>query len=109
MNNNMFAKAINVNPVVTHNIISGRLTKPSYELLEKILLTFDNINADWLICGRGEMFVGQSAPLRAPANTDKAAQAAAVTTIEILREQLLEVNHVNRELLKLLTTCPEIG
>lgn len=60
LNNNSFAKAIRVNPVVTFNIIEGRKTKPSFDLLQKILVTFDNINAAWLITGKGSIFVSNS-------------------------------------------------
>lgn len=98
LNNNSFAKALGVNPVVTHNIISGRQTKPSYELLEKILLTYDNINADWLMCGRGDM-------IRDKTNKNYKSLAAVTpndTAIDILKSQLTEVNHVNRELLQIL-------
>lgn len=56
LNNNSFAKAIGVNPVVTFNIIEGRKTKPSFDLLEKILFTFDNVNAYWLLKGEGAVF-----------------------------------------------------
>lgn len=56
LNNNSFAKTLNVSPTVTFNIISGRNTKPSYELLEKIVFAFDNISAEWLLRENGPMF-----------------------------------------------------
>lgn len=56
LNVNSFSVAIGVaNPVIT-NIVGGRRSKPSFDLLAKILLSFDNINADWLIIGKGSMF-----------------------------------------------------
>ena len=98
LNNNLFAKQIGVNPTVTHNIISGRRTKPSSDLLEKILLSFDNINAEWLVCGKGSMW---SDPTRHPTpdlptdSSDSLRQ-----TIEILRQQLEETQRANRDLLE---------
>ncbi len=58
LNNNSFSKQIEVNPTVIHNIIKGR-NAPSYDILNKISLSFDNINPTWLLTGRGEMLVGE--------------------------------------------------
>ena len=38
----------------------GRLNKPSYDIIKKILLSFDSINAEWLITGKGEMLKNES-------------------------------------------------
>ncbi len=51
-NINAFAAKIGVNPAVIHNIVKGRRTKPSCEVLNKIGLSFDNIDLNWLITGR---------------------------------------------------------
>jgi len=45
---------IGVNSTVIHNIVKGR-NAPSYDVLQKILSSFDNISADWLISEKGEM------------------------------------------------------
>ena len=58
MNNNSFSNKISVSPTVIHNIIKGR-NAPSYEVIQKIALTFDNINIAWLILGNGEMFLSE--------------------------------------------------
>lgn len=57
LNNNSFSKQIDVNPTVIHNIIKGR-NAPSYDILNRICLSFDNINPTWLLTGNGEMLVG---------------------------------------------------
>lgn len=106
LNNNSFAKAIGVNPVVTFNVLEGRKSKPSFELLEKIIFTFDNINLYWLLKGEGEMF---ESPEQAPkGNTipskdsqEKNAESSRIL-YELLGEQLKEVNFVNRELLSII-------
>jgi hypothetical protein len=54
LNKNSFSISIGVDPTVIHNIVGGRLTKPSFEVLEKILLSHDNINLEWFILGKGD-------------------------------------------------------
>lgn len=54
MNNNSFSKAIGLsNNVTIGNIVGGRKSKPGYEILKAIALSFDSINSDWLLTGRG--------------------------------------------------------
>lgn len=53
-NQNSFAKRLGVAPTVIYNLIKGRKNNPSFELINKILLSFDNINAAWLMLGTGE-------------------------------------------------------
>lgn len=109
LNNNSFAKAIGVNPVVTFNIIEGRRTKPSFDLLEKIAFTFDNINIYWLIKGEGAMFrtqpsskqqqIEQSQDLPQNEINLNAVLKNQQKLIEIISTQLEESNALNRELL----------
>ncbi len=54
MNKNSFSNSIVVNPTVIHNIIKGR-NAPGFDLINKIALSFDNIDMNWLITGKGEM------------------------------------------------------
>ncbi len=37
------------------NYIGGRSSLPRIDVIEKIILSIDSINSDWLITGRGEM------------------------------------------------------
>jgi len=59
LNVNSFSKKININSSVIHNIVKGKKdgtkNKPSFMVLNKIMLSFDNIDADWLLTGRGRM------------------------------------------------------
>lgn len=50
-----FAELLGVQPSSISHIISGR-NKPSFDFIEKILLNFPDIDPDWLILGKGEMF-----------------------------------------------------
>lgn len=53
MNPNSFAETIGVKGTVIFNIIKGRRNKPSYDVLEKILTSFEEVSAKWLIRGQG--------------------------------------------------------
>ncbi len=55
MNPHSFAEAIGVKGPVIFNIIKGRRNKPSFDVLEKILYSFDNVNPKWLIKGEGSV------------------------------------------------------
>lgn len=56
MNPTSFAESVGVNVTVIFNIIKGRRSKPSYELILKMLKTYDKLNAEWLIKGLGAMW-----------------------------------------------------
>ena len=60
MNKNSFSKYIGLNNNVTiGNIVSGRQNNPSYDIIIKILQSFDSIRTDWLLLGVGEMLKSQ--------------------------------------------------
>lgn len=52
-----FADKIGVPRSTISHILSGR-NNPSLELLQKILDNFPDVRTEWLIRGRGEMFMG---------------------------------------------------
>lgn len=56
LNPSAFSESINVSVAVIFNIIKGRRSKPSYELILKILNTYKNLSTDWLIMGKGSMW-----------------------------------------------------
>lgn len=49
-----FAEMLGIQPATISHILAGR-NKPSYELLQKILMRFPNVSSDWLMLDRGEM------------------------------------------------------
>lgn len=55
-----FAKNIGFSAQVIANIVSGRKTKPSFDVLNAILSTNDDINAYWLLTGKGEILKSTS-------------------------------------------------
>lgn len=54
LNNSTFGDMIGTSDTVIRYIITNR-NKPSFDILKKILHTFENINAEWLLLGTGEM------------------------------------------------------
>lgn len=55
-NKSAFSRAIGVRPSVIQNITGQKQSKPGFILIQKILTKFENLNADWLILGKGEMW-----------------------------------------------------
>ena len=64
-NNNQkkFAESINYSAQVVFNIVSGRKTNPSFEVLSAIISTNDDINSEWLLTGKGSMLKSDVAVL----------------------------------------------
>lgn len=60
MNKNSFSVKLGVSPTIIHNIIDGRGSKPSFEVLHKIVTIFKTVNAYWLLMGEGEMLIESS-------------------------------------------------
>ena len=56
MNPTSFSDSLDVSVTVIFNIIKGRRSKPSFELILKILTTYEKLNAEWLIKGDGSMW-----------------------------------------------------
>ena len=71
-NKKKFAEKIGFAPQVVFNIVSGRKSKPSFDVLEAIISSFDEISPEWLLTGKGAMLRGQSAPEVAPPPSEPA-------------------------------------
>ena len=71
-NKKKFAERIGFAPQVVFNIVSGRKSKPSFDVLEAIISSFDEISPEWLLTGNGAMLRGQSAPEVAPPPSEPA-------------------------------------
>ncbi|MDR2586338.1 MAG: helix-turn-helix domain-containing protein [Prevotellaceae bacterium] len=56
-----FADLLNVQRSGISHILSGR-NKPGFDLIQKILTKFPDINAEWLITGRGNMYKNDVIP-----------------------------------------------
>lgn len=59
-NKSRFSKAIGLSSsAVLENIVGKRRSSPSFEVVQKMLLSFDNVSAEWLILGQGELMKSQ--------------------------------------------------
>jgi hypothetical protein len=67
-NQSSFAKSIGVTQTAVYSTVHGK-TKPRYEFIESILLAYPNINKEWLMEGKGEMFVDTASKVE-PAKTE---------------------------------------
>lgn len=54
-NQKKFAEIIGFAPQVVYNIVSGRKSKPSYDVLKAILSSFVDVSSDWLLTGKEPM------------------------------------------------------
>ncbi|HPV88353.1 MAG TPA: helix-turn-helix transcriptional regulator [Bacteroidales bacterium] len=50
-----FADQINIQRSGVSHILSGR-NKPGFDFIEKMLLAYPSLNAEWLITGKGKMY-----------------------------------------------------
>ncbi len=80
---NRFCEEVKVNPTVIHNIIKGRRSKPSYDLLEKILTSYEEISSDWLLRGEGGIWRKKTSVLR-----------QRMTDAESIEQRLMELTDV---------------
>ncbi len=64
------AELLEIQPSAVSHLASGR-NKPSYDLLQKILVRFPRINPDWLLLGTGDPYRAES-PTLADENSQRA-------------------------------------
>ena len=57
-NQSSFAESLGTSQTNVRNVIKG-LVKPKYEFIESILLAFPKVSRDWLMEGKGEMFINE--------------------------------------------------
>lgn len=78
-----------------YHILHGRL-KPRYDTLEKILIAYPQVNADWLLRGEGLMFKQLNSP------------SAAITTEERLRNMEFLLFQLNERMALLQATNDQL-
>lgn len=81
-NKRAFSQAISVSPAVIENIIGKRQSNPSYDVTYKIISSIDNINAEWLITGKGEMLMKKEATITTRPRIPLHAAAGSLTIAE---------------------------
>ncbi len=55
-NQSSFAKSIGFTQAAVYSTVHGK-SKPKYEFLESVLKAYPKVNRDWLLEGKGEMFL----------------------------------------------------
>lgn len=90
-----FAKAIEFNYATLSNYLSGRRTTLDSELIIRILATYDNLSADWLLRGKGNMFNQEEEP---ECELDKLKNI--VYTIDDLQDQIIKKTLQTQHLLE---------
>jgi hypothetical protein len=56
-NKTAFGRVANIQSGVLAGIVGGRESKPGFEILQKLLTAYPNVNPTWLLFGRGEMLL----------------------------------------------------
>lgn len=57
-----FSQAIGFNYTTLNNYLTGRRSTIDSELIMKVLITYDDISAEWLMRGKGEMLLTSEQP-----------------------------------------------
>ncbi len=69
LSSSKFAESIDVQRSSISHILSGR-NKPSLDFIQKILTVYKNINSDWLLFGKGDMFKDGKSEKDSPNHVD---------------------------------------
>ena len=72
------AELLGIQPSSISHILGGR-NKPSFDLVQKILRRFPNINPDWLLIDKGEMYRNASSTTTEEAAVTHTDEDAAIT------------------------------
>lgn len=91
-----FAERIGFAAQVVFNIVSGRKSKPSYDVLYAIISTNDYINSEWLLMGYGETLKSEVKGLDQPDTSHYKELAAA--RLEIIEGLKFKVTTLEKEL-----------
>jgi len=89
-----FADALGEKPNTTSNWISGK-RNIGLDVIEKILIAFPNIDANWLIMGSGEMLKSSEVQ-----NIEVSSDVVALLK-EQLKEKDIEIKKLNKEVARL--------
>lgn len=61
LSNKDFAEKIDINPAIISHILSGR-NNPSLHVIQQIINIYTNVNSDYLLTGRGQLFAESLKP-----------------------------------------------
>lgn len=95
-----FAIRIDFNYSTLNNYLTGRRTTIDLELINKTLSSFDNLSAEWLMRGKGEMLLTSEQPTEAKDRMNKLIDTIAFQqdTINNLQRRINELETTNKRL-----------
>lgn len=109
-NNNSFSKAIGLSNNVTIGRIINENREPSFDTIEKILLTFGSINANWLIKGTGEPFREDKVYNKMVSEPKPNYETSSLHLLQsIIKEKEKEISELNRYIGKLIYQIDELN
>ncbi len=91
-----FADVIGVQRSSISHILSGR-NKPSYDFIEKMLLSYPEIDAQWLITGKGNMFLNQPSLFKSEAETSEKVLSSPESHIQNSVNSISEIRETEKE------------
>ncbi len=97
MNKNSFGELIGVLPQTLHNIVDGRKNDPSFKVVERILSTFADINAQWLLTGNGIPFLTENAEKPTPKPTPTTTPNSEIANLAGLSPVIVTVDEQGRD------------
>ena len=101
LNASSFAKQVGVSPGVMNNIVGGRLSKPSFEILERIILK-TGVSSHWLITGHGEPFSPAVSSVSIPSTASDSGREiqlqACRREVELLQQRLTDKDELIQSL-----------
>ena len=91
MNASEFARKVGVSPQVMNNIVGNRLSKPGFDILEKIV-TAMQVDANWLLTGEGSPYGDRFEEDGTRSVTESHAQQSSLEVcqkeVELLRQRI---------------------
>ncbi len=102
-----FADKIGVQRSSISHILSGR-NKPSFDFIEKMLLAYPDLNAQWLITGKGNMFTNQRSLFNHPEEQKQETLTSRESNIQNLTNQSPEKSQPEQEIENLVKNSDEL-
>ncbi len=91
-----FADVIGVQRSSISHILSGR-NKPSYDFIEKMLLSYPEIDAQWLITGKGNMLLNQPSLFKSEAESSEKVLTSPESHIQNSVNSISEIRETEKE------------
>lgn len=98
-NKRAFAQRIGVASSSIDNVVGSRQSKPNFDLLEKILSSFEDVDANWLMLGKGKEEWEQDSTSIAQSSSTHASEAEFFKALADERKE--EIQNKEKEIARL--------